>query len=83
MAVTARVVLPRLDAKRVAVAVATVAATARTAPAVTAHFLPVEEFGAAYALAARLGGPSLHARAAQLALVTVHVQLPLGYAGVA
>ena len=33
---------------------------------VAAHFLPVEEFGAAYALAARLGGPNLHARAAQL-----------------
>ena len=83
VAVAARVGVPRLDAKRVAVAVAAVAATAGTAPAVTAHFLPVEEFGAAYALAARLGGPSLHARAAQLALVTVHVQLPLGYAGVA
>ena len=86
VAVAARVGLvgwPRLDAKRIAVAAAAVAATAGMAPAVTAHFLPVEEFGAAYSLAARLGGPSLHARAAQLALVTVHVQLPLGYAGVA
>ncbi len=75
-------VIPRIDAKRAAVLVAAAAAAAGAAPAVTSHFLPVREFGAAYGLAARLGGPALHARAAQLALVTVHVQLPLGYAGV-
>ena len=83
VALAARVGMPRLDAKRVAVAVVAASAAVGSAPAVTAHFLPLQEFGAAYALAARLGGPSLHARAAQLALVTVHVQLPLGYAGVA
>ena len=83
VALAARVGMPRRDAKRVAVAVVAAAAAVGSAPAVTAHFLPLQEFGAAYALAARLGGPSLHARAAQLALVTVHVQLPLGYAGVA
>ena len=74
--------LPKLSGRRAALLVGALAAAGGSAPTLASHFLPVDEFSAAYALAARLADArELESRAAQLALVTVHAQLPLGYAG--
>ena len=74
--------LPTLNGRRAALLVGALAVGGGAAPTLASHFLPVEEFAAVYALAARLADArELESRAAQLALVTVHAQLPLGYAG--